>query len=81
MANAEEIKRNAPAGSIISKLSAERIQELLDKEAAADKRNENTRMIATRQRIKASLMIAKAHKAGITVTKAEVEAEIKARGL
>jgi len=39
MANAEEIKRNAPAGSIISKLSAERIQELLDKEAAADKRN------------------------------------------
>lgn len=79
--SAADLKRNAPVGSAISKMSEERIQELLDKEVQHDKAAKRAKDIATRLRIKSSLLVAKAHKAGITVTKEEVDQEMKRRGL
>jgi hypothetical protein len=81
MVNPAEIKRNAPEGSIISKLSESKIQELLEKEEKYDKAAQRAKGIGTRLRIKSSLLIAKARKAGITVTKEEVDREMKLRGL
>ena len=81
MANAQEIKRNAPEGSILNKMSEAKIQELLDKEEKYDKAAKRAKDIGTRLRIKTSLLVAKAHKAGITVSKEEVDREMKLRGL
>jgi hypothetical protein len=81
MANATEIKNNAPAGSMLAKLSTERIQEMLDKEEKYDRATQRAKEIGTRLRIKSALLIAKARKAGLVVSAAEVDAEMKRRNL
>ena len=81
MANPAEIKRNAPAGSIINQMSEAKIQELLDKEAKYDRAAQRAKDIGTRLRIKTAILIAKARKAGITVSTEEVDHEMKLRGL
>lgn len=81
MSDAAEIKRNAPVGSIINKMSEAKIQELLEKEKKYDKAAKRAKDIGTRLRIKTSLLIAKARKAGIVVSQEEVDKEMKLRGL
>jgi hypothetical protein len=81
MANVAEIKRNAPEGSIINKMSEAKIQELLDKEIKYDKAAQRAKDIGTRLRIKNTLILMKARKAGIVVTEEEVKVEMKRRGI
>ena len=79
--DAKTIKENAPKGSVIEKMSLEAIETLIHKAAQQDKAAARAKDIGLRLRIKNSLLVAKAHKAGITVTKEEVEKEIKNRSL
>ena len=81
MMDAAELKANAPKGSVIEKMSIEAIETLIYKAAQQDKAAKRAREIGLRLRIKNSLLVAKARKAGITVTKEEVEKEIKRRKL
>ena len=79
--DAATIKSQAPKGSVIEKMSIEQIETLIHKAAQQDKAAKRAKDTGTRLRIKTSLLIAKARKAGITVSKEEVEREMKARGL
>lgn len=81
MASPEEIKRNAPEGSIIHKMSVEKIQELLEKEKKYDIATKRARDIGTKLRIKNTLILLKARKAGIVVSEEEVKVEMKRRGI
>ena len=78
---ANEIIANAPKNSVLAGLSEEKLAKLVKAaekmERDAAKRSEYN----TRRRIHLTLLTLKAKKAGITVTNAEVDAEIKRRGL
>ena len=78
---ANEIIASAPKNSVLAGLSEEKLAKLVKAaekmERDAAKRSEYN----TRRRIHLTLLTLKAKKAGITVTNAEVDAEIKRRGL
>jgi len=79
--DAKTMKASAPEGSVIKKMSEEEITRLLAKAAKEDKRVARQQDYNTRKRIADTLLRAKALKAGLSVTNAEVDAEIKRRGL
>lgn len=80
MSTASELKKNAPVGSVISKMSEEEIEKVLQKAAKQDAQAEKVAVWGARKRITDSLYILKAKKAGIQVSKEEVEREMKVRG-
>ena len=78
---ARKLIEAAPKGSVINKMTEQQVEELLHKATQADKQAERTKLYGARKRVHDSLLIVKAKKAGITVSKEEVEREMKVRGL
>jgi len=81
MSRASELKASAPAGSVIARMSEAEVERLLEKAAKQDKAAARQQDYNTRKRVGDALLRAKAIKAGITVSKEEIAAEMKRRGL